>query len=247
MGWIGVSNAGGVQLNTAALDNRVDAIVPMWAWGDLIRDLLPNHTVKQSWALFLYGGGVIGASLEGLPSSAGPQTGNFAPMIHKGFAEIAATGDIAGDVGRWFRRRSTVARSERIQAPALIVQGAIDTHFPLEDGFENFRNVLSAGTPAKLIAYCNGHTVTGCPYPGGDSGYPNGPAGRMPVWEVRQEAPRLKPSAQQPPGNFPGAVGLLRPADGRGSVRGYYSGDDGASDTAVRRSGGGFPTCSFRR
>ncbi len=28
VGWIGGSNAGGVQLNTAALDDRVDAIVP---------------------------------------------------------------------------------------------------------------------------------------------------------------------------------------------------------------------------
>ena len=118
------------------------------------------------WALFLYGGGVIGASLEGLSSPAGPQTGNFAPMIPKGFAEIAATGDIAGDVGRWFRRRSTVARSERIQAPTLIVQGAIDTLFPLEDGFENFRNVLPQAHRPSWWPTATGTRSPDAPIPG---------------------------------------------------------------------------------
>jgi ABC-2 type transport system ATP-binding protein len=53
VGRIGGSNAGGVQLNTAALDPRVEAIVPEIPWGNLLRDLLPGGVPKETWDLLL--------------------------------------------------------------------------------------------------------------------------------------------------------------------------------------------------
>ena len=53
----------------------------------------------------------------------------------------------------------------------MIIQGTVDTLFPLNDGFENYLNLVRAGTPAKLMTYCAGHTL-GCDYPGGSSGDP---------------------------------------------------------------------------
>lgn len=173
LGWIGGSNAGGVQLNTAALDHRVDAIVPEISWGDLVGDLLPGEVAKQTWDALLYGAGGAAAVGEGVSSPAGPQTGNFAREIHVAFAETTTTGEISAASRKWFAFRSTVRRSDRISAPALVIQGTVDTLFPLEDGFANYLNIKRAGTPVKLIAYCSGHTL-GCPYPGGASGDPDG-------------------------------------------------------------------------
>ncbi len=178
VGWIGGSNAGGVQLNTAAFDPRVEAIVPEIPWGNLLRDLLPGGVPKQTWDLLLYGSGKATGTLLGLQSPAGPQTGSYAFQIDQAFAEATATGTVSDPIRRWFRRRSTTRWSDRIRTPTLILQGTIDTLFPLEDGFINYRRISGTGTPVKLIAYCSGHSLTGCPYPGGSSGDPGGGDGR---------------------------------------------------------------------
>jgi ABC-2 type transport system ATP-binding protein len=171
LGWIGGSNAAGVQLNTAAIDKRIDALVPEISWGDLVRDLLPGGVVKQTWTLILYGAGGATAAALGIWSPAGPQTGIFAREIHLAFTQGATTGSLDESLIEWFSKRSTTRRTHKVDAPTLIIQGTVDTLFPLNDGFENYRNLVRAGTPAKLITYCAGHTL-GCPYPGGASGDP---------------------------------------------------------------------------
>jgi ABC-2 type transport system ATP-binding protein len=185
VGWIGESNAGGVQINTAAFDRRVDAIAPIVPWGALVNDLIPNRVPKQTWGELLYGGGLATAMGDGLDSPTGPQTGNFAPQIHRAEAELASTGQVSDEIRRWFAHKSTTIRSNRVKAPTLIIQGSIDTLFPLEDGFRNYLNLRRAGTPVKLLTFCNGHTLAGCSYPGGDSGYPRRDRVRWKLWEKR--------------------------------------------------------------
>ncbi len=184
LGWIGGSNAAGVQLNTAATDKRVDAIVPEISWGDLVRDLLPGGVLKQTWDLLLYGAGGATAATLGIWSPAGPQTGIFAQEIHMAFAQGVATGELDENLLDWFSMRSTTRRSGRIDAPTLIIQGSVDTLFPLNDGFENYRNLVDAGTPVKLMTYCSGHTL-GCDYPGGATGDPKDSSDARPVFERR--------------------------------------------------------------
>lgn len=184
VGWIGGSNAGGVQLNTAALDHRVDAIVPEIAWGDLVQDLVPNDVPKETWDELLYWAGLAGATAPGVTSPAGPQPGNYAEEIHRGHAELVANGSVSKEIRGWFDHKSTVVRSSKITAPTLIIQGTVDTLFPLEDAFANYLNLVEARTPVKLMAYCSGHTL-GCPYPGGASGYPDGAEDKTPIWQDR--------------------------------------------------------------
>jgi ABC-2 type transport system ATP-binding protein len=184
VGWIGGSNAGGVQLNTAAFDGRVEAIVPEIPWGDLIQDLLPNGVPKQTWDTILYGGGLATGTALGLQSPAGPQTGAYPPQVHQAFAEVAATGTVSEAIRDWFAFRSTTTWSPRIETPTLIIQGTIDTLFPLEDGFDNYRRIRG-NAPVKLIGYCSGHSLPGCPYPGGGTGYPGGSDGRAPKYQDR--------------------------------------------------------------
>jgi ABC-2 type transport system ATP-binding protein len=144
VGWIGGSNAGGVQLNTAA--------------------------------------GAATASTGGLDSPAGTQAGVYSEEIHQAHSQILATGELSEDVRAWFTARSTTIHSGRITAPTLLVQGTIDTLFPLEDAFANYANLAAAGTPVKLVTYCSGHTVAGCRY--GDGTASDAGTG-APVWQDR--------------------------------------------------------------
>ena len=52
-GMVGGSYGGGIQLVTAAIDPRIDAIVPGIAWNTLTSSLYPNQTFKTSWATLL--------------------------------------------------------------------------------------------------------------------------------------------------------------------------------------------------
>ncbi|MPZ71889.1 MAG: hypothetical protein GEU74_01450 [Nitriliruptorales bacterium] len=186
VGWIGGSNAAGIQFNTAALDRRVDAIAPEISWGDLPQDLVPNQVPKLGWNELLYGAGAAGAAADGVQSPAGTQLGVYAKQIHEGHAQIVTTGEQSSGITRWFSRRSTTQRSQRIRTPTLIIQGSIDTLFPLEDAFDNYRRIAANGTPVKLMAYCSGHSLAGCQYPGGATGYPKGlPSGELPLYQLR--------------------------------------------------------------
>ena len=49
----GVSYGGGIQLVTAAIDQRVDAIVPTITWNTLNSTLYKNEAFKSSWATIL--------------------------------------------------------------------------------------------------------------------------------------------------------------------------------------------------
>lgn len=182
VGWVGGSNAGGVQFNTAAVDRRVDAIAPEISWGHLPQNLIPNGVPKLAWDTLLYGAGAAGAGSGGLDSPAGPQTGVYAHQIHLGTAQINSTQQLTSEVSLWFGERSTTIRSGQITAPTLITQGTIDTLFPLEDAFANYRNLVRAGTPVKLVTYCAGHTVAGCTYGKGDA---NDSKTGEPVWQDR--------------------------------------------------------------
>ncbi len=52
---VGASYGGGIQLVTAAIDHRVDAIVPTIAWNNLNTSLYKNEAPKTSWGPFSTG------------------------------------------------------------------------------------------------------------------------------------------------------------------------------------------------
>ena len=71
IGMVGASYGGGIQLVTAAIDQRVDAIVPTIAWNSLNTSLYKSEAFKSSWgtlltaALMLTGARVESADLSG--------------------------------------------------------------------------------------------------------------------------------------------------------------------------------------
>ena len=56
MGMVGVSYGGGIQLVTASIDKRVDAIVPAITYHKLTTSLYRNEAFKSSWATLLTAG-----------------------------------------------------------------------------------------------------------------------------------------------------------------------------------------------
>lgn len=184
IGWVGGSNAGGIQLNTAAVDHRVDAIVPQHSWGRLTDDIAPNGVFKYLWKTRVYGRGAVNATVQGARSAAGPQTGVYAEELHEAYARWTSTGWITQGLHAWFDRRSTVTHTSSVAAPTLIIQGTIDSLVPLSDGIRNYELLKANGTTVKLMATCSGHSATGCPYPGDASGDPGGGTGQA-VWVGR--------------------------------------------------------------
>ena len=53
---VGGSYGGGIQWVTAAVDHRVDAIVPMIAWNTLNSSLYKDGAFKSSWGTLLAAG-----------------------------------------------------------------------------------------------------------------------------------------------------------------------------------------------
>jgi ABC-2 type transport system ATP-binding protein len=171
LGWVGGSNAGGIQLNTAGVDHRVDAITPQIAWGDFVQDVIPNGVFKERQADNAYLLGMRGAVTGGLTTPTNPKTGVYAKELHVAWAEMNSGTGLSKASRAWLRLRSTTRVSSSITAPTLIIQGTVDTLVPLEDGFTNYVNVVGNGTPAKLIAFCGGHSPV-CPYPAGNTELP---------------------------------------------------------------------------
>jgi ABC-2 type transport system ATP-binding protein len=159
MGMIGASYAGGIQLMVAAVDRRVDAIVPEIAWHSLTQSLKPNGVLKLGWGSVLYGAGALTGTALGLDSPAGPQTGVYAPEIHRAYAEGLTLNDWTTATFQWFDARSPAHYLAGVQAPTLVVQGVVDTLFPLDEGIANFAAIGHRGVPVKLIAYCGGHVI----------------------------------------------------------------------------------------
>lgn len=159
MGMSGGSYGGGIQLMTASVDARVDAIVPEIAWNDLVQSLLPGGVVKFGWGSLLYASGNASATSEGLDSPAGPQTGALAPQIHQAFAESTGTNTWSDETIRWFDARSPKLYLRGLRAPTLIVQGVSDTLFNATQGITNYETIRALGVPAKLLLFCGGHTV----------------------------------------------------------------------------------------
>jgi ABC-2 type transport system ATP-binding protein len=154
VGMTGASYGGGIQLVAAAIDQRIDAIVPDIAWHSLRTSLYPNATAKTGWSNLLY-------------AAAGLRGGRLDPRIGQANREASTTGVISPASVRFFASRGPgPVLVSRIRAPTLLIQGTVDTLFPLREAVTNFQLLRVARTPVKMLWFCGGHGV--CLTPQGD-------------------------------------------------------------------------------
>ncbi len=155
LGMAGGSYGGGIQLVTAGLDKRVDAIVPDIAWQSLISSLYKDENIKLGWGSLL--------------AAAGNATGRLDSRINSAFAQGAATGKIGANERAWFASRGPGTELVgKIRAPTLLTQGTIDTLFTLREAEANYRVLKANKVPVKMMWHCGGHGT--CDFPAGEPG-----------------------------------------------------------------------------
>ncbi|MGJ5752190.1 putative CocE/NonD family hydrolase [Streptomyces puniciscabiei] len=173
VGMIGGSYGGAIQLATASVDHRVDALVPLITWNDLAYSLDPNNAVgahgvpgafKWQWTNGFY---LIGESQPLTTPSLDPSRINSLACLH--FVSDACDTVRTLDSGSYPRDRTArllaYARSvspasylSRVQAPTLLIQGQADTLFNLNEATASYRALHAQGTPTALIWQSWGHS-----------------------------------------------------------------------------------------
>lgn len=146
MGMVGASYGGGIQLVTAAIDHRVDAIVPTIAWNSLNTSLYKGDAFKSGW------GTILTAAL--LLTNARPN-----PAIYP----AAVYGDLTGTLTQaqqdLLSQRGPDTVLGGIVAPTLFIQGTVDTLFSLQEAQANAQALMARGVPTKVLWFCGGHGV----------------------------------------------------------------------------------------
>ncbi|MFJ1845141.1 MULTISPECIES: CocE/NonD family hydrolase [unclassified Streptomyces] len=177
VGMIGGSYGGAIQMATASVDRRVDALVPLITWNDLAYALAPNNTgpragvssdtagvFKWQWTngFYLLGEGqtILNASLD--PSRFGSLTClHFAPRACDTI-QLLNSGRYPADRTRamldYARSVSPVDYLARVKAPTLLVQGQADSLFNLNEATATYNTLKAQGTTTKMIWQAWGHS-----------------------------------------------------------------------------------------
>ncbi|MDG4864016.1 CocE/NonD family hydrolase [Streptomyces sp. T-3] len=177
VGMIGGSYGGAIQLATAAVDRRVDALVPLITWNDLAYSLDPNNTAqttgvssdtpgayKYQWTngFFLIGEaqGLLNPSLD--RSRLG---GSGCLHFVSGACETKRVldakrypADRTAEMLNFARGTSPVSYVHRVKAPTLLVQGQADSLFNLNEATATYKQLKAAGTTTKMIWQSWGHS-----------------------------------------------------------------------------------------
>ncbi len=144
MGMVGGSYGGGIQLVTAAVDCRIDAIVPVIAWNSLTTSLYKNETPKSGWTSLLITA-TFGAPLD--------------PTITRAQDAGNSTGTIDPADVDWLADRGPGESVANIAVPTLLIQGTVDTLFTLDEAIANYRLLQEADVPLAMLWFCGGHGI----------------------------------------------------------------------------------------
>lgn len=148
IGMVGGSYGGGIQLVTASIDPRIDAIAPDIAWNSVNTSLYPHDIFKTAWADILLAF-LIGA----------------AARVNDQIYEGIFTGNVFGFLSQ--TSQSTLASAgptallEKLKVPTLLVQGTVDELFPPDEAVANAESIM--GNPwsptVKMLWFCGGHGI----------------------------------------------------------------------------------------
>ncbi len=153
-GMVGFSYGGGIQLTTAAIDCRVDALVPGLAWNSLVTSLYRADTVKTGWTEILTG-------------TVDPQ--RLDPHIVSASSSGLSDGTLSDEDRAWFASRGPGDDAVgQIEVPTLFIQGTVDSLFALDQATTNYGILRENDVPAAMLWFCGGHGT--CLTDPGDAG-----------------------------------------------------------------------------
>jgi len=166
VGMSGSSYGGGIQFVAAAIEPRLDAIVPDIAWHSLVTSFARDGAFKAGWLLLICASGEVLGLSDGLTSPAGAQLGSTAPQMTSMCLEGNLTGRLSAAATGWLADRGPAQLLGAIRAPTLITQGTVDTLFAPGEAIANYDVLRRNGVPVKMLWYCGGHGT--CQTPAGD-------------------------------------------------------------------------------
>ncbi|MDT3444385.1 MULTISPECIES: S9 family peptidase [unclassified Pseudofrankia] len=143
VGMVGSSYGGGIQFIAAASDPRIDAIVPAIAWHSLPESLYPDGANKAGWAGLLCQIGQSGKN-------------RLDTHVIDSCRSATAFGQPSTEIMDWYADHGPASLLGKIRVPTLIIQGTVDTLFPLAQGVENYQ-ALRGRVPLKMVWFCGGH------------------------------------------------------------------------------------------
>ncbi len=92
-----------------------------------------------------------------MPTSADPACGRFAADVCAAYLSMATAGVPDAKTVELLRRSSPQRILSKIKAPTLLIQGEVDTLFPLSEADANARGIAAAGTPVRVAWFTGGH------------------------------------------------------------------------------------------
>ncbi len=163
VGLAGASYGGGLALNGAAEDPRVDATIGIITWNSLASALEPNaadpadNAAGRTSGVFkqLYAGVFFGSG-----ASRGPMPdpcGKFTPEACRAYQQAADPNGPPVAVGPLLAQGGVGSRVGALRVPTLLVQGENDTLFPLGEALRTYSALRSAGVPTAMMWTTGGH------------------------------------------------------------------------------------------
>lgn len=143
VGVTGASYGGAISLLAAGYDKRVDAIAPLITYWNLADALFPDGVFKKLWAgiFFSTGGGCT----------------TFEKQLCDMYQRVAVSGTPDEAARKLLEQRSPSAVGDRIDVPALIVQGQTDSLFPLGQADAMAKTISANGAPVDVDWMAGGH------------------------------------------------------------------------------------------
>lgn len=166
VGMVGSSYAGQVQFAVAAVDPRLDTIVPFITWNDLAYSLSPNNTslspgtvtyrVPGTQKLHWYGelvglglqAGALGAAR--VSTRIGPCP-NFSDEFCKALSRMGALGYADAAAIAVARNASVTSYLDKIRIPVMLGQGETDALFPLREAIATYNGLRARRTPVAMV------------------------------------------------------------------------------------------------
>ncbi|MGB9377776.1 MAG: CocE/NonD family hydrolase [Mycobacteriales bacterium] len=180
VGMIGGSYGGQIQFATAAVDRRLDTIVPIITWNDLGYSLAPNNTSlpprsvsyttpgisKSEWSSLFFGLGIVdGLVLAGADPTRNVGCPNFDDPVCAAKAQIDTQGYPNAATLGFVRHASVASYMDQIKIPTLLAQGQADTLFNLQESVATYQSLRARGVPVKMMWQSWGHSHS-APAPG---------------------------------------------------------------------------------
>jgi predicted acyl esterase len=188
VGMIGGSYGGQVQFAAAAVDPRVDTIVPIITWHDLAYSLAPNNVAlglqpptatpgvpKAEWTELFFALGTSQPAQHPDTTPVPPSTcPGFDPRVCPSNATTAALGYPNADTLALLRHASVATYLDDVHVPTLLAQGEADSLFNLNEAAATYLALKARHVPVKLMFQSWGHSHL-APAPGElDLAHPEG-------------------------------------------------------------------------